>query len=149
VAARQAQKGEAPSSKKASKHNFQLWFAFLEVVWSLGFDFWSFSVTIPAPSKEGVYSEGFKMGYKLKPHKGVASRFRVTATGKLKHSHELNSHLRSNRNAKKKRALGRPSVLDEGHARRFRSLMAISGMKPAKVAHERALAAAKKGDEKK
>ena len=78
------------------------------------------------------------MGYKLKPHKGVASRFKVTATGKLKHRHELNSHLRSNRSAKKKRHLGRASVLDEGHARRFRYLMAMSGKKPAKVAHERA-----------
>ena len=67
------------------------------------------------------------MGYKLKPNKGVAKRLRVTATGKLKHSHELTSHLRSSRSAKKKRHLGRPSVLDEGHARRFRGLLAISG----------------------
>jgi large subunit ribosomal protein L35 len=80
------------------------------------------------------------MGYKLKPNKGVKSRFRVTATGKLKHSHELNSHLRSRRSAKKKRHLGRPAVLDEGHARRFRGIMAISGKKPARIAHQRALA---------
>jgi large subunit ribosomal protein L35 len=80
------------------------------------------------------------MGYKLKPNKGVMSRFRVTATGKLKHGHELTSHLRSSRTAKKKRHLGRPGVLDEGHARRFRGIMAISGLKPAKTAHERALA---------
>jgi len=80
------------------------------------------------------------MGYKLKPNKGVKSRFKVTATGKLKHRHELNSHLRSNRTAKKKRHLGRASVLAEGHARRFRGLLAISGKKPAKVVHERALA---------
>ena len=79
------------------------------------------------------------MGYKLKPNKGVSKRLRVTATGKLKHNHELTSHLRSNRSAKKKRHLGRASVLDEGHARRFRGLMAISGSKPARIAHERAL----------
>ena len=79
------------------------------------------------------------MGYKLKPNKGVAKRLRVTATGKLKHSHELTSHLRSSRSAKKKRQLGRASDLDEGHARRFRGLMAISGRKPARTAHERAL----------
>jgi large subunit ribosomal protein L35 len=89
------------------------------------------------------------MGYKLKPNKGVAKRLRVTATGKLKHSHELTSHLRSSRSAKKKRHLGRPSVLDEGHARRFRSLMAISGRKPAKLAHERAIAAKQKSAESK
>jgi len=80
------------------------------------------------------------MGYKMKPNKGVAKRLRVTATGKLKHNHELTSHLRSNRSAKKKRHLGRASVLDEGHARRFRGLLRLHGMKPAKVAHERALA---------
>jgi large subunit ribosomal protein L35 len=81
------------------------------------------------------------MGYKLKPNKGVAKRFRVTSTGKLKHRHELSTHLRSGRSANKKRMLGRPSVLDEGHARRFRGLMAISGLKPRKVEHERALQA--------
>jgi large subunit ribosomal protein L35 len=83
------------------------------------------------------------MGYKLKPNKGVAKRLRVTATGKLKHRHELTSHLRSGRSAKKKRHLGRASVLDESHAKRFRYLMKLSGKKPAKVAHERALAQAK------
>lgn len=87
------------------------------------------------------------MGYKLKPNKGIAKRLRVTATGKLKHRHELTSHLRSNRSAKKKRALGRPSVLDEGHARRFRGLLALSGLKPGKVAHERAIAQKQKAAE--
>ena len=79
------------------------------------------------------------MGYKLKPNKGVKSRFRVTATGKLKHGHELTSHLRSRRSAKKKRHLGREAILDEGHAKRFRGMMAISGKKPARVVHERGL----------
>jgi large subunit ribosomal protein L35 len=80
------------------------------------------------------------MGYKLKTHKGVASRFKVTASGKLKHRHELNSHLRSNRTAKKKRHLGRASILDEGHAKRYRRMLAISGLKPNKTRHERELA---------
>ena len=57
------------------------------------------------------------MGYKFKPNKGVAKRMKVTATGKLKHRHEKLSHLRSNRTGKLKRALGRPSVLAEGHSR--------------------------------
>jgi large subunit ribosomal protein L35 len=80
------------------------------------------------------------MAYKMKPHKGIASRFKVTASGKLKHRHELNSHLRSNRTAAKKRHLGRASVLDEGHAKRYRRLLAISGLKPNKTKHDRALA---------
>ena len=57
------------------------------------------------------------MGYKLKPKKGVAKRMKVSATGKIKHRHEKLSHLRSNRTGKTKRALGRPSILAEGHSR--------------------------------
>lgn len=89
------------------------------------------------------------MGYKLKPNKGVKSRFKVTATGKLKHGHELTSHLRSRRTSKKKRHLGRESILDEGHAKRFRGLLAISGKKPARIAHERALKEQEKAAESK
>src|SRR3954469_18837235 len=54
------------------------------------------------------------MGYKLKPSKGVAKRMKVTKTGKLKHRHEKNSHLRSARTSKTKRHLGRAGVLHEG-----------------------------------
>jgi large subunit ribosomal protein L35 len=81
------------------------------------------------------------MGYKFKPNKGVAKRFRVTKTGKLKHRHEKSTHLRSNRTSKLKRHLGRPDVLAEGHARNMRSLMGISGRRPNRTAHLRALAA--------
>lgn len=80
------------------------------------------------------------MGYKLKPNKGMAKRFRVTATGKLKHGHSLTSHLRSGRSAKKKRHLRRPAVLDEGHARRFRRLMCLGSLKPGKIQQLRAIA---------
>lgn len=80
------------------------------------------------------------MGYKFKPNKGVAKRVRVTKTGKLKHSHELNSHLRSSRSPAKKRHLGRPSVLDETHAKRLRGLLGITGSRPNQVAHKKALA---------
>jgi large subunit ribosomal protein L35 len=81
------------------------------------------------------------MGYKFKPNKGVAKRMKVTKTGKIKHRHEKNSHLRSNRSAKLKRALGRPSVLAEGHARNMRRLLGITRLKPNKIAQERAIAA--------
>jgi large subunit ribosomal protein L35 len=81
------------------------------------------------------------MGYKFKPNKGAKKRLRVTKTGKLKFSHEMNSHLRSNRTAQKKRHLGRPGVLAEATAGRLRKLMGIVGSRPAQTAHERALAA--------
>lgn len=82
------------------------------------------------------------MGYKQKTHKGVASRFKVTGTGKLKHSHELNSHLRSNRTPSKKRELGRAAILDEGHAKRFRDMLGLQGLRPKQTAHKRRLKAA-------
>lgn len=81
------------------------------------------------------------MGYKFKPNKSVAKRFGVTKTGKLKRGHSLTSHLRSARDAKKKRHLRRPEILHEGHARNMRQMMGIGGLHPNKVAHERALAA--------
>jgi large subunit ribosomal protein L35 len=82
------------------------------------------------------------MAYKFKPNKSVAKRFKVTKTGKLKHRHTMSTHLRSNRSADKKRELGRGAILFEGHARNMRAMMGLSKLKPAKVAHERALAAA-------
>jgi large subunit ribosomal protein L35 len=79
------------------------------------------------------------MGYKYKPNKAVAKRFRVTKTGKLKHNHCFTSHLMSARPAKRRRKLRRAAVLFEGHARNMRQLMGVSGLKPSRTAHERAL----------
>ena len=79
------------------------------------------------------------MGYKFKPNKGVKKRLRVSKTGKLKFSHEMNSHLRSGRTAQKKRHLGRPAILAEANAGRMRKLMGIVGTRPKQIAHKRAL----------
>jgi large subunit ribosomal protein L35 len=81
------------------------------------------------------------MGYKFKPNKGAKKRLRVSKTGKIKFSHEMNSHLRSGRTAQKKRHLGRPAVLAEANAGRMRKLMGIVGVRPNQIAHKRALAA--------
>jgi large subunit ribosomal protein L35 len=80
------------------------------------------------------------MAYKYKPNKAVAKRFKVTKSGKLKHRHTLSTHLRSARDSKKKRHLGRPHILFEGHARNMRRMMGLSRLKPAKLEHERKLA---------
>jgi large subunit ribosomal protein L35 len=87
------------------------------------------------------------MGYKFKPSKSAAKRFRVTKTGKLKRSHSFTSHLMSSRPANKRRKLRRPAVLFEGHARNMRKLMGISHLNPARVEHERALEEKAKGAE--
>ena len=81
------------------------------------------------------------MGYKYKPNKSVAKRFKVTKTGKVKRHHSLTSHLMSARSANKRRKLRMPEVLFEGHARNMRKLMGVSGTKPMRIAHERRLKA--------
>lgn len=85
------------------------------------------------------------MGYKFKPAKAVAKRFKVTKTGKLKRHHAFTSHLMSARPSKTRRKLRRSAILFEGHARNMRAMMGISHLKPAQVEHERALAE-KKGE---
>jgi large subunit ribosomal protein L35 len=85
------------------------------------------------------------MGYKFKPSKSAAKRFRVTKTGKLKRNHSFTSHLMSSRPANKRRKLRRPAVLFEGHARNMRKLMGISHLNPARLEHERALEEKAKG----
>jgi large subunit ribosomal protein L35 len=84
------------------------------------------------------------MGYKLKPNKSVAKRFKVSKTGKLKRHHAYTSHLMSARPAKRRRKLRQPAVLFEGLARNMRDLMGVSRLKPAKAAAERARRAKKK-----
>ena len=53
---------------------------------------------------------------------------------------ELHS-LRSARDAKKKRHLGRPAILFEGHARNMRDMMGLRGVHPGKIRHDRDLRA--------
>ena len=45
------------------------------------------------------------MGYKYKPNKSVAKRFKVTKTGKVKHHHSFTSHLMSARPANSRRKM--------------------------------------------
>ena len=86
------------------------------------------------------------MGYKYKPNKAVAKRFKVTRTGKLKRHHAFTSHLMSARPAKRRRKLRRAAILFEGHARNMREFMGISRLKPAQIEHERALAEKQKAE---
>jgi large subunit ribosomal protein L35 len=80
------------------------------------------------------------MGYKFKPSKAVKKRFRVTATGKLKHEHSFRTHLQSSRSSKLRMRLRGTEVLFEGHSRNMRKLMGIHGTNPVRIAHERRVA---------
>lgn len=81
------------------------------------------------------------MGYKLKPNKSVAKRFKVTRTGKVKRHHCFTSHLMSARSANKRRKLRQGAIMDESLAKNMRKLMGVSGLRPATIAHKRRLAA--------
>ena len=88
------------------------------------------------------------MGYKQKPNKSVAKRFKVSKTGKLKRHHGFTSHLMSGRSASKRRKLRKPVVVPEEHGRRLRYLMGLSGSGPGKTAARRAKARAQRTAEK-
>ena len=79
---------------------------------------------------------------KYKPNKGMKKRFRVSATGKVLHNHMFTSHLRSSRTSKRIRHLRKAAVLFEGHAKNMRRYMGVQKLRPAKIVHDRKLAAA-------
>lgn len=60
---------------------------------------------------------------KLKTHKGVKGRFRVTGRGKLVHSKGGRRHLLTGRTPKRKRGLRRPKVISETLQKKIRALI--------------------------
>jgi large subunit ribosomal protein L35 len=62
---------------------------------------------------------------KMKTKKAVAARFKVTATGKLKHSQAGKRHLLTGKTSKRKRQLRRPAVLSEALTRTYKRLMCV------------------------
>ena len=92
--------------------------------------------------------DGIDVGYKQKPNKSVAKRFKVSKTGKLKRHHAYTSHLMSARPSKVRRKLRKPAIVFEGLAKNMRALMGVSKLRPNKIAHERRLAAAAKAEKK-
>lgn len=62
---------------------------------------------------------------KMKTRKSVASKFTVTATGKLKRNRPGRRHILTSKTAKRKRQLRRPSKVSEGIAKTYRRLMCV------------------------
>ena len=62
---------------------------------------------------------------KMKTHKSVASKFRVTGTGKLKRGHAGKRHLLTNKSRKRKRQLSKPTLVDVGQLKTYKRLMCI------------------------
>jgi large subunit ribosomal protein L35 len=62
---------------------------------------------------------------KMKTHSGAKKRFKVTAGGKVKGRHAFTSHILEKKSPKKKRALGRPALLDEHDVPRVKRLLGV------------------------
>lgn len=62
---------------------------------------------------------------KMKTKKAVAARFKVTASGKLKHSHPGKRHILTGKAPKRKRQLSQPGVLSESFTKTYKRLMCV------------------------
>jgi large subunit ribosomal protein L35 len=64
---------------------------------------------------------------KMKTHKGAAKRFKLTKSGKVIHYNAGHSHLMSNKNAKRRRRLRKPSAISTAQAVKIRQLIQHAG----------------------
>lgn len=62
---------------------------------------------------------------KKKTNKSVASRFKVTATGKLLRGHPGRRHKLAKKTSKQKRRLGAPSLVHDGELKMYKNLMGV------------------------
>ena len=62
---------------------------------------------------------------KMKTKKAVKSRFKVTATGKLKHSQPGKRHILTKKTPKRKRQLSRPALVSDGQLKMYKRLMGL------------------------
>jgi large subunit ribosomal protein L35 len=62
---------------------------------------------------------------KQKTHKGLAKRFKVTATGKIKHKRAGGSHLMTGKNAKRRRRIGSSAVLSSIFAKKIKAKLCV------------------------
>jgi len=58
---------------------------------------------------------------KQKSHKGLSKRVRITATGKVKRRQSFGGHLMSGKNGKRRRRVGRASILGGTAARTIKT----------------------------
>ncbi len=61
----------------------------------------------------------------MKTKKAVASRFRVTASGKLKRGRPGKRHILTKKSSKRKRALARAAFVAPGLEKKYKRLMGV------------------------
>lgn len=62
---------------------------------------------------------------KMKTRKSVASKFSVTGTGKLKRNRPGRRHKLTNKASKRKRQLGKPTLVAEGFLKLYKRMMCV------------------------
>lgn len=60
---------------------------------------------------------------KIKTHKGLKKRVKVTASGKVKRKKSFAGHLMSSKSGKRKRRLGQPAIMTSANEKRSRILL--------------------------
>ncbi|HOC02278.1 MAG TPA: 50S ribosomal protein L35 [Candidatus Ratteibacteria bacterium] len=63
---------------------------------------------------------------KLKTRKSVAKRFKITATGKVKHYRSGKSHILTKKNSKRKRRLAKSKILEGAQAKMIKKMLPYS-----------------------
>lgn len=67
------------------------------------------------------------MSAKMKTHKGAAKRFKITKRGKIKHYNQGHTHMMSNKSARRRRRMRKPSVLAAAKARKIARMINAAG----------------------
>ncbi|MDE3055503.1 MAG: 50S ribosomal protein L35 [Verrucomicrobiota bacterium] len=62
---------------------------------------------------------------KMKTRKAVASRFRVTASGKLKRTRPGRRHILTKKSANRKRRLAKSPLVDAGQVKMYKIMMGV------------------------
>ena len=60
---------------------------------------------------------------KMKTHSGAKKRFKLTAKGKVRGRHAFTSHILEKKSPKRKRRLGKPTILQPDDAKRVKQLL--------------------------
>ncbi len=64
---------------------------------------------------------------KMKTHKGIKKRVRITATGKVRHRRSNTGHLMSGKSGNRCRSLRRPAVLKKAFTARIKEALGKAG----------------------
>ena len=60
---------------------------------------------------------------KMKTHKGLKKRVKITATGKIRYKRSFSGHLMSGKSSGRRRALRKPGILASPMVKRFKEAL--------------------------